>query len=345
LSDVFSRLHFAEIKLRTLKRSLLLVADRELGANSYLEEIRTKSRQFRDAAAVFFRRSMVQQADWPAPPNTLLVEEMWSWWREHREAWTAGIHGFYSRIGAAIRGGVQGIRKQLGMMPADPLQDYRQLEWDAIVRVLQQLYEQLQMITTLDNPLLTDRLNRLLAGTSREVVLGRMHADHTEFDFPGLIHQLVTAEMECLRSERQPLFELLRKVDGATAVFRPVITVGFALGGGVGAEHFIIHAAAQSLAHVAVDASAAAATTVAAEVAVEAATGMIGQAKASLLRLHEKFKQQREAWLLEELRRHLLGELLDELQLGASVTESTAYVEALSTLNVLATRLGERNWS
>jgi 50S ribosome-binding GTPase len=343
LSTVLSQLRFAEIKLRTLRGSLMRVVDREAGGFAYLDEIRVRSRQFRDAASIFLRKSMVQQADWPTPPNSLLVDEMWSWWGGHREAWTAGIHGFYARIGSVVRGGVQAVRRRFGHVPTEPLVEYRNQEWDAIVRVLHRLYEQLQIISSLDNPLLTERLGKLLAGTTCESLLARLHEEHATFDFAKLVNELVTTEMNWLRTERQPLFELLRKVDGATAIFRPVLTIGFALGGGVGAEHFLMEAATQSLAHVAVDASAVAATTVAGEAAVDAATGVLGQAKASLLRLHEKFKRRREAWLLDQLRQHLLGDLLDELEAGATVPESPVFVRAADSLAMLTSQLN--TWS
>ena len=339
LAEVLSRLRFAEIKLRTLSGSLQFVLNQDHGAPAYLDQVRSRSRQFRDAAGLFLRRSMIQRADWPVPPNAILIDEMWGWWRQHREAWTAGIHGFYARVGGAVRHGVQAVRTRMGYAAPDPIAEYREQEWNAIVRVLQNLYEQLQIITTLDNPLLTERLSTLLGGTTREAVLTQLQRDHERFDFAALIQELVQTEMEWLRTERQPLFELLRKVDGATAVFRPVVTIGFALGGGVGAEHLLIHAATQTLTHVAVDASAAAATTMAGEVAAAAATGMVGQAKASLLRLHEKFKQRREAWLLDQLRLHLLGGLLADLEGGATVVDSTAFREVGELLRKLVSRM------
>lgn len=341
LSNVLSQLRFAEIKLRTLRGSLQFVLNENHGAAAYLDEIRIRSRQFHEAAGVFLRRSVVQQADWPVPPNSLLVDEMWAWWNEHREAWTAGIHGFYARIGGVVRSGLHTIRVQLGHVPVDPVAEYRQAEWAAIVRILQQLYEQLQIIATLDNPLLTERLDRLLSGTSCESVLARLQHQQQQFDFPSLVKELVRGEMEWLRTERKPLFELLRKVDGATAVFRPVVTIGFALGGGVGAEHLLVNAATQTLTHLAVDASAAAATTMAGEVAVDATAGMLGQAKASLLRLHEKFKERRESWLLDQLRQHLLGDLLGELETGATVVESESFQQVSQTLQELVNRMQE----
>lgn len=339
LSEVLSQLRFAEIKLRTLRGSLLFVLSDDGGAPRYLEQIQSQSRQFRDSAGIFLRRSMVQNADWPSPPNSLIIEEMWSWWRTHREAWTAGIHGFYGRIGGAVRTGYQAIRKRMGQAPADPIAEYRKEEWAAIVRVLQQLYEQLHIITTLNNPLLTERLNQLLSGTSCEALLATLQQEHDRFDFESLVHDLVSHEMEWLRTERQPLFDLLRKVDGATAVFRPVFTIGFALSGGVGAEHFLVNAATHTLTHMAVDASAVAATTVAGEAAVDAATGLLGQAKASLLRLQGKFTQKRETWLLDQLKQHLLGGLLAELEAGATVADSPAFHEVAGLLRDLKRRM------
>lgn len=333
LSEVLSQLRFAEIKLRTLRGSVQFVVSDQSGVAGYLDEIRRKSRQFQDAAGLFQRRSVVQQTDWPVPPSSLLVDAMWDWWRDHREAWTAGIHGFYARIGGGIRQGMLAIRTRLGYVPQDPVAAYRAVEWDAIVRALQRLYEQLQVIATLQNELLNQRLNRLLSGTSCEALLTRLQAQHAQVDFPRLVEDLVAGEMEWLRTERAPLFELLRRVDGATAVFRPVLTIGFAIGGGLGAEHLLFDAASQSLTHLAVEASTAAATTVAGEAAVDATTGVVGQAKASLLRLHEKFQQRREAWLLEEIRRHFLGDLLTELEAGSLVSQADSYraVEAVLT--------------
>lgn len=342
LSDVLSQLRFAEIKLRTLRGSLQYVLNEMAGIPAYMAEIRASSQQFRDAASVFLRRSMVQNADWPAPPNSLMVDAMWDWWRGHREAWTAGIHGFYSRISGALRTGLHAVRLQMGYNPVDAIMQYRQQEWDATVRVLQQLYEHLQIITTLNNPLLADRLNRLLSGTSCEELLTRLRQEHEQFDFKALVDELVAVEMEWLRTERESLFDVLRTIDGVTAVLRPVITIGFALGGGVGAEHFLVHAATQTATHVAVDASAAAASTVGGEVAVDVATGLIAQAKASLLRLHDKFKQRREAWLMEELRRQFLGGLLSDLEAGATAVDSAAFHEVDKLCQELVSRIEER---
>lgn len=342
LADVLSQMRFAEIKLRTLRGSLQFVVHPETGVQSYLDEIQNRSRQFHEAAGVFLRRSMVQHADWPVPPNSLLVDEMWSWWSDHREAWTAGIHGFYSRVTGVLRTGVQAVRIRLGHITSDPVAEYRLQEWDAIVRVLQQLYEQLQIITKLNNPLLTERLESLLSGTTCEGLLSRMHAEHERFDFHALVHELVTGEMEWLRTERQPLFELLRRFDGATAVFRPVITIGFALGGGIGAEHFLMDAATQTLTHLAVDSTVAVATTAAGEAAVDVTAGLMGQAKASLLRLHQKFKQRREVWLLDQIRHHFLGELLTDLEAGATVPTSKPYQEARQLLNELASQMQQQ---
>jgi len=325
LSRVLSELRFAEIKLRTLRGSLQFVVADATGAPSYLTEIRVRSRQYRDAATLFQHRSVVSQSDWPAPPNSLLVNAMWDWWRQHREAWTAGIHGFYARLGSAVRQGVLAVRTRLGHVPVDPIAEYRSREWEAIVRVLERLYEQLQVISTLENDLLKERLHRLLSGNSLEGLLSRLRQEHDQVDFEKLVQDLVAKEMEWLREERAPLFELLRKVDGVTAVFRPVLTIGFMIGGGLGADHLLVDAASQSLTHMAVEASTAAATTVAGEAAVDATSGLVGQAKASLLRLHEKFQQRREAWLLDVIRRYFVGEVLNELEAGSLVVDSPAF--------------------
>lgn len=339
LSRVLSDLRFAEIKLRTLRGSLRQLISETDGAPAYLREVRQRSKQFRDAAEVFAARSLVRQADWPAPPNSLIVDEMWKWWDHHREAWTSSIHGFYSHIGRWMTGGLRLVRERIWGTPTPPLDEYRRAEWDAIVRVLQQVYDQLRIVTTLGNELLTSRLNHLLAGTTCESVLEKLRREHDEFDFAKLVETLVETEMTTLRSDRQHLFDILRNADRAAAVARPVLTLLLALGGGFGAEHMLTEAVSQSVTHVAIDATAAASTTVAGEAVVETAGGVLGQAKAWLLKLHEKFKAQREAWLIEKLREHLLGELLVELQQGASVPDQSAFREVETLLQQFRIRL------
>lgn len=339
LGRVLSDLRFAEIKLRTLRGSLRqLVSDTD-GAPNYLREVRQRSQQFRDAAEVFAARSLVRQADWPAPPSSLIVDEMWKWWDHHREAWTSSIHGFYSHIGRWMTGGFRLVRERIWGVQTLPLDEYRRAEWDAIVRVLQQVYDQLRIVTTLGNELLTSRLNDLLSGTTCESVLEKLRREHDEFDFAKLVELLVETEMTALRSDRQHLFDILRNADRAAAVARPVLTLLLALGGGFGAEHMLTEAVSQSVTHVAIDATAAASTTVAGEAVVETAGGVLGQAKAWLLKLHEKFKAQREAWLIEKLREHLLGELLAELQHGASVPDCSAFREVETILQQFRVRL------
>jgi hypothetical protein len=114
-----------------------------------------------------------------------------------------------------------------------------------------------------------------------------------------------------------------------------------AVGGAFGAEQLLWNAASQSLTHVAVDATVAAGTTVAGNAAVDTATGVLGQVKAWLLQLHYKFKRQREEWLTDRLRSHLLGELVDDLQSGASIPAGAAFATTERLVEQLSIRLRE----
>jgi hypothetical protein len=324
LSQVLSTMRFAEIKMRTLRGTLKRLTDEDDGIPAYLREVQARSDQFRHAAELFASRSLIRQADWPAPPNTLIVDEMWVWWDNHREVWTSSVHGFYANVGHWISGGYKRVRNKFWGTPTPPLDEYRKAEWDSIVRVLEQIYQQLNVITTLGNELLTDRLQPLLAGTTCETILKTLQAEHNKFDFNGLIRGLVDTEMSALKNDRQHMFELLRNADRAAAVARPVLTLLLALGGGIGAEHLLTHAATQSLTHVAIDATAAAGTTVAGEAVVESASGIMSQVKAWLLKLHQKFKENREQWLSAKIKQYLLGDLLDDLLAGANVQNSDA---------------------
>ena len=341
LNTVLSQLRFTEIKLRTLRGSLKrLIADGD-GAPAYLRDIRARSQQYRDAADVFASRSLIRHADWPAPPNKLIVDSMWAWWDQHREVWTSSVHGFYAHVGRWMSGGVRIVRERIWGEAAVPLDEYRRAEWDAIVRVLQQVYDQLRVITTLGNELLTSRLDRLLSGITCESVIEQLRKEHDAFDFENLIQSLVETEMTSLRSDRQKLFSVMRNADRAAALVRPVLTLLLAFGGVFGAEQMLVSAASQSLTHVAVDATVAAGTTVAGNAAVDTATGVLGQVKSWLLQLHLKFKARREEWLTDQLRKHLLGDLLDELQSGGAIPESAAFSEVSRTLAQFEIQLNE----
>ncbi len=339
LSQVLSQLRFEDIKLRTLRGSLKrLVSDID-GAPSYLREISTRSLQYRDAAEVFASRSLIRHADWPAPPNSLIVDEMWKWWDKHREVWTSSVHGFYANVSRIMTGGVRIVRERIWGETDVPLDVYRREEWDAIVRVLEQVYDQLRVITTLGNELLTSRLDRLLSGTSCESVIQQLRKEHDEFDFEKLVETLVNEEMTSMRTDRQKLFSVMRNADRAAAVARPVLTLLLAFGGAFGAEQMLVNAASQSLTHVAVDATVAAGTTVAGNAAVEKATGVVGQVKAWLLQLHQKFKSNREEWLTGQLKKHLLGNLIVELQTGGAIPDGMAFAETKSLLGDFLERL------
>ena len=101
----------------------------------------------------------------------------------------------------------------------------------------------------------------------------------------------------------------------------------------------LVHAASQSLTHVAVDATVAAGTTVAGNAAVDTATGVLGQVKTWLLQLHLKFKAKREEWLTDQLRKHLLGDLVEELQLGAAIPNGTAFIAVEDLIRQFEERL------
>ena len=328
LNQVLSQLRFSEIKLRTLRGSLKRLVALDDGAPAYLREIQLRSQQFRDAAEIFRSRGLIQQTNWPAPPNSLIVDEMWRWWNSHREVWTSSVHGVYAHIGRWVNGGARLVRDRIWGPSVPPLEEYRRAEWDAIVQVLDQVFNQLRLITTLGNELLTSRLDRLLSGTTCEAVIEKLRKEHNEFDFEKLVQSLVETELAVLRTDREQLFNIIRNADRAAAIARPVLTLLLAFGGVFGAEHMLVNAASQSLTHVAVDATVAAGTTVAGNAAVDSATGVLGQVKAWLLQLHLKFKTRREEWLTNRLSQYLLGDLVNDLQTGAVIPNSAAFLEA-----------------
>ena len=315
---------FDDIKLRTLRGSLEQLVDSEQGAPGWLRDVAQLSGRFESAGEILATEKLAELDRWPTVPTSVLVAEIRQWWQQNRTGWHKPLHGFFNAVGTGLMKPVQFVRNQVSGPPVPPLVEYRQQEWQAVLRAVNRAFERLQMLRELGNPLLQERLQRLLAGTTREDLLRRLESEHQSVDLDGEIRAVVSEQMNRFRQDSPSLYHLLHRVDQLAALGRPAVSVvlfatGFGPAGDAAAQ-LATETALQSVIHVAGDVAGGTAAATVGEAAVSRTVGEgAGRIEAHFRHMHQLLTARRLDWLLDRLNYHVWGELVAELQRGTAV--------------------------
>lgn len=339
-----SRLHFGEIKIRTLRGALAHLVHAEHGVPSYLTEIERRSAEFRAAADLLSAHNLAEVQNWPTVPNKLLVTAIRRWWQLQREGWPARVHGFYNTLGAGLTWPIRFAHEKLQGPQIPPVEIYRRREWEAILDAVDKVYQKLQWFSDLGNRLLQPRLEALLGGTSRAALIDHLQKQHAESDIEGELQRLVKSEMHTFREERPQHYRLFKQLDAAAAAARPATSMVLFVTGmgpfGDAAAHLVTDTALQSVVHIAGDVAGGTVTATVGETALSSTAGSgVGYLEAKLRRMHTNFTARRVAWLAQEIKSHLLGSLPEELKKAARMPESTEFLDARAACDALAERL------
>ncbi|MBW3543767.1 MAG: GTPase domain-containing protein [Planctomycetes bacterium] len=344
LADDLSRLKFAEIKLRTLRGSLKALVDADFGVPTYLREVDVAGGRFRSASEILSAEKLARLDSWPPVPNRLLVNEIREWWREQREGWSAKVHNFYNTLGTGLTWPFRIASKKLRGEQPEPWDVYRKREWSAILETVEKAYERLTMLRELGNPLLTERLDAVLGGTSRVELLRTLEAEHGKIDFEQELSELVVREMRTFRDESPRFYEFLKRLDKTAALVRPATSVVLFVVGvgpaGDAAAHAITDTALQTVIHTVGDVTGGTVAAAVGDTAISGtASSSMGYVEAKFRRLQAGFTARRVGWLIAALDRRLWGTLLEELATGAGVSESQPYREVQAALEILEKQL------
>lgn len=346
LSDDLARLRFHEIKFRTLRGSLRHVLRGDRGVPLWLRELRTRSDDFSAAAARLSSESVARVGDWPPVGNDLLVGEVRRWWKARQEGWARKVNGFYDAVGGAVVAPFRFARNKISGPPPDPLDSYREREWAAILRTVDEIFEKLEFMAESGSDMLKPRLRKLLAGKSRADLLERLRTQHDQVAFESELERVVDAEMRAFEEGSPEIYAFYRQIHNLSAAVRPVASVVFfSLGAGPAGEAvapFVADAASQAIAHVAADFAGGTVAAVAGETAVSEAAGKgSGFLQAKFQRLQTSFTSSRVGWVVERLKHDLLGSLPEEFELIAGIPRSSEYEVVQKSLRELADALGE----
>ena len=339
--EVLSTLRFGEIRLQTLRGSLDCLVDPASGAPAYLEEIAFHSQAFRSAADLLTAHRLAEVDNWPPPPAQLLVTEIRRWWGEHREGWSAKVHGFYDTVGSSLLKPIVTARNWWRGPQPDPLEEYRRKEWEGVLRAIEQIYEKLTRLSEQGHTLLRSKLDPVLSGIARSELLIRLEQEHREHRFDLDFQQVVDRELRAFRQDSPQSYLMIKRLDEVAAAVRPGVTLvlaltGFGLHLGEAATHLASAVAVKAALHAAGDVASSAAVVAGGELAVsQGASSATGRLQAWFHQLQEAFVRQRAAWLAERLEARLLGHLSAEFQQAANLPQTDEYRDAVRLLREL----------
>ena len=313
--------------------------DPAAGLPAYLDEVRTAAGQFAAAASALSATEMARVA-WPNLPSSVLMDEMQQWWDAGRSDWSRRIHGFYRTLGRGVMRPVRAAWSAVNGPREDPLAAFQRQEQAALVAAVEKLLDELQRLSQVGNVILQPRLQRILGGQARAVLLDRVEAAHRELppideDYRATLR----SEFDAMREAYPRTTRWLQTVDQALALARPAITITLVVSGGVLAGGLVGQTAVHAAGQLATDAAIASGIG---EAAVSTAGEGVRQSAARLFRrLQVSFARKRAQWLADFLESQLLGDLLAELRQGAAVAASAELKQvetAISDLKLVTWR-------
>lgn len=330
LLEDLSQLHFADIKLRSLRGSLRSLMDNELGIPAWLNEIRQRSGVYQSATAHLGDDQLAGSDHWPAAPNSLVVDLIREWWRDQREGWSRSVHDFYNGIGRGVMWPYRKAKESFSGPQEAPIEIYRQKEWSAILETVKRIFDRLEFMSDTDNKVLSERLKQLLNGKSRSELFRLLENAHTALDLEQELRETVAAEMKKFQQDSPQSYQFFKRIDQISAAVRPATSVALFMVGfgpaGDAAAQVAAHSALGSVVHVAGDVVGGTAAAAVGETAVSSgASSLSANLEARFRALHAIFVARRVTWLLEQLQDNLWGSFLEDLQTGAGMCESQEF--------------------
>ncbi|MBM82582.1 MAG: hypothetical protein CMJ78_18615 [Planctomycetaceae bacterium] len=330
LNTDLANLKFAEIRMRTLKGSLKTISEPGQGVAGYLGEIRTRSDEFESTARLLATHNLAEIKNWPPAPNAVMIAAIREWWASQREGWQASVHNFYNFIGSGISKTYEFAKTKLQGESLSPIEEYRNQEWEAILGAIENVYEKLEWFRDSGNRLLQPRLENLLSGTSRTDLIQKLQSAHAQCDLELELEDLVAEELKRFRDESPQFYSFFKKLDSVAAAARPATSIvlfvsGFGPVGDV-AGNLVANSMLQSVVSVTGDVAGGTIAAAVGETAISStASSGAGFLEAKFRRLHASFTASRATWLGRLLKENLLGELPEQLNQAATVSQVAEY--------------------
>jgi len=326
-------LRFREIRVRTLRGSL-----RELlnGVPAWMQSLQNSSDDLKATSKRLSSDAVLRIRDWPVPPSASFVGEIRIWWKARQHGWARRINRVYDTVGSGIMWPVKAARNAIQGEPVEPLVQYREREWSAILTTIEELFDKLQWMADSGNDMVRPRIEEVLKGASRTELIELLRKRHAAVNFEAEVKDVVDQEMERFSLDSPELFAFYRQLHNVSAAVRPMTSVVlFSLGFGPAGETiapFVADVAANAVVHVVADVAGGATAAVAGEAAVGAAGQGAGMLQAWFHKLNGRFTERRVEWLTRLIRSELLGTLPEDLQRAAAISDATEWKNVTESL-------------
>jgi len=329
LREDLSSLKFREIRVRTLRGSVRELLDEASGVPNWMRSLRNASADLQATSERLSSDAVLKIRDWPVPSAPSFVGEIRTWWKARQQGWARRINRVYDTVGSGILWPLKAARNAIQGEPIEPLVQYREREWSAILTTIEELFDKLQWMAESGNDMIRPRIESVLQGASRTELIELMRRRHLQVDFEAELKDVVSTEMERFSIDSPEMFAFYRQLHNVTAAVRPMTSVVlFSLGFGPAGETvapFVADAAANAVVHVVADVAGGATAAVAGEAAVGAAGQGAGMLQAWFHQLNARFTERRVNWLTGLIRSEMLGTLPEDLQRAAAISESSEW--------------------
>lgn len=328
LSDELAALHFDAIKLRTLRGALRRVIDPGEGVPAYLRNIRQASDDFGAALSVL-QSANVSKVDWPSLPPRILVNEISQWWNERRSGWSRSIHGAYRTVWDGVTWPIRKGWQAMNPPAPDVMEQFHNQEREAIAKSVERLLAELDRLATVGNDTLRPRMQALLGGEARTQLLDTLRARHEQLPPIGDDYRkYLRTELEAWVTEHPKSARWLQSADHVAAIARPAMSVTLFFGGMMMIDGVAAQAAGQAATHLATEVTVASGITGGGDAVVAASGSGVARAAGRLFgNLQRGYAELRVRWFYETLQEVLLGDVMTELQHGAEIPGSAAFLE------------------
>jgi len=336
LRDDLASLKFREIRVRTLRGSVRELLDQNHGVPGWMKSLRNSSADLQATSARLSSDAVLKIRDWPVPSAQSFVGEIRIWWKSRQQGWARRINHVYDTVGTGILWPLKAARNAIQGEPIEPLVQYREREWSAILTTIEELFDKLQWMAESGNDMIRPRIESVLQGASRTELIELLRKRHLQVDFEAELKDVLKTEIERFSNDSPEIFAFYRQLHNVTAAVRPMTSVVlFSLGFGPAGETvapFVADAAANAVVHVVADVAGGATAAVAGEAAVGAAGQGAGMLQAWFHQLNGRFTERRVDWLTGLIRSEMLGTLPEDLQRAAAISESPQWASVAESL-------------
>ncbi len=331
-----SSLKFREIRVRTLRGSIRELLNIENGVPRWMQSLRNASVDLQATSERLSSDAVLKIRDWPVPPTSSFVAEIRIWWKARQQGWARRINRVYDTLNSGIMWPLKSARNAIQGVPIEPIVQYREREWSAILTTIEELFDKLQWMAESGNDMIRPRIEAVLTGASRTELIELLRKRHLAVDFDTELKNVVNQEMDRFSSDSPELFAFYRQLHHVSAAVRPMTSVVlFSLGFGPAGETIaplVANAAANAVIHVVADMAGGATAAVAGDAAVGAAGKGAGILQTWFHKLNGRYTERRVNWLTSLIRNEILGTLPEDLQRAAAISDSAEWKNVAESL-------------